>query len=196
VGWRAPHLPRALSPPPGPPPPPPPPPALSHDQTRAAVETIFRRTQGFADGGRPREILTVDNHADAVYLYRSLLERDSRRATEVLGALLWNGGGANASGTGIADVDTQGNVHPDQFLQSVTLGNVKERRFSEIWTDEGNATLAALRDRTERIHGRCALCTYFSICGGNFRARALNATGDLWASDPGCYLDDAEIGLA
>ncbi|MHB8434082.1 MAG: radical SAM protein [Candidatus Tyrphobacter sp.] len=170
--------------------------SLSAEDTRRAVDTIFRRTVQFWRDGRTREILTVDNHADAAYLYLSLLKEDSARAASALEALLWNGGGANSSGIGIADIDTQGNVHPDQFLQSVTLGNVKERAFSAIWTDETNATLAALRDRTDRLHGRCSVCTFLPICGGNFRARAFNLHGDLWASDPGCYLSDAEIGIA
>ena len=166
---------------------------LSHVQTRAALDTIFRRTREFARKGHPREILTVDNHADGAYLYAALLRDDPERASDALAALLWNGGGANSTGIGIADIDTQGDVHPDQFLQSVTLGNVKERKFSEIWTDGSNETLAALRNRTGRLHGRCASCEFMPICGGNFRARALNLTGDLWASDPGCYLTDAEI---
>lgn len=166
---------------------------LDHAQTRAAVDTIFRRTRAFARSGRPREILTVDNHADGAYLYITLLEEHPQRAAEAREALAWNGGGANSSGIGIADVDTQGDVHPDQFLQSITLGNVKDRKFSEIWTDECNEVLAALRDRAPRLRGRCATCRFLDVCGGNFRARALNAACDLWASDPGCYLSDAEI---
>lgn len=169
--------------------------ALSRAQARAAVDTIFRRTCGFARSGRPREILTVDNHADAAYLYLYLtLRRDEpERAAEALAALTWNGGGARSTGTGIADIDSQGNVHPDQFLQSITLGNVTERAFGAIWSDKENELLAALRDRTGRLHGRCAGCRFLEICGGNLRARAFNATGDLWASDPACYLSDAEI---
>lgn len=166
---------------------------LPLEQARAAVDTIFRRTREFAQRGRPREILTVDNHADAAYLYRTVARDDPARAEGVYALLSWNGGGAHSSGVGIADIDTQGNVHPDQFMQSVTLGNVKERPFSKIWTDESNEILAQLRDRTGRLRGRCSGCRYLSLCGGNFRARALNATGDLWASDPGCYLSDAEI---
>lgn len=166
---------------------------LTHEQTRRAVDTIFRRTLAFAREGRPREILTVDNHADAAYLYLSLLDTDERRAFDALVALRWNGGGANSSGTGIADIDTQGDVHPDQFLQGVSLGNVKQRLFSEIWSDETDPTLAALRSRKGLLHGRCATCRFLPICGGNFRARAFNLTGDLWASDPGCYLSDEEI---
>lgn len=170
--------------------------SLSHEQARSAVDTIFRRTRDFARRGRPREILTVDNHADAAYLYLTLLREEPERASEALDALIWNGGAAASTGTGIADVDSIGNVHPDQFLQSITLGNVTRRKFSAIWTDETNETLAALRDRTQRLHGRCAGCRFLTICGGNFRARALNATGDLWASDPGCYLTDGEVGAA
>jgi len=169
---------------------------LSAEQTRRAIDTIFRRTREFASDGHPREILTVDNHADAAYLYLTLLKEDSRAAASTLAALLWNGGGANSTGIGIANVDPQGDVHPDQFLQSITLGNVKQRHFSAIWTDESNGTLAALRDRNDRLRGRCAACCFLRLCGGNFRARALNATGSLWASDPGCYLSDAEIGIA
>lgn len=166
---------------------------LAHAQARTAVDTIFRRTRAFAGSGRPREILTVDNHTDAVYLYQTVVREEPERAPAVLEALQWNGGGAHSTGAGIADVDSQGNVHPDQFLQSINLGNVKERRFSDIWSDPGNATLTALRNRTELLVGRCADCAFLSLCGGNFRARAYNATGDLWASDPGCYLSDDEI---
>jgi radical SAM protein with 4Fe4S-binding SPASM domain len=167
---------------------------LSHAQTRKAVDTIFRRTREFVAAGTPREILTVDNHADAAYLYLTLLDYDPEQAARAYAALLWNGGGANSSGIGIADIDPQGNVHPDQFFQSVILGNVKIRPFSKIWTDQSNELLQALRASKRRIHGRCAQCRFMPICGGNFRARAFNMTGDLWASDPGCYLDDAEIG--
>lgn len=170
--------------------------SLSHAQTRAALDTIFTRTREFVARGTPREILTVDNHADGAYLYLTLLEDDPEQAAHAYAAMLWNGGGANASGTGIADIDTQGNVHPDQFFQSVVLGNVKFQPFSKIWTDQNNELLQALRTSKRRIHGRCADCRFMPICGGNFRARAFNMTGDLWASDPGCYLADATIGVS
>ena len=38
-------------------------------------------------------------------------------------------------------------------------------------------------------------CRWLDICNGNFRVRAEAATGNLWASDPACYLTDEEIGL-
>jgi radical SAM protein with 4Fe4S-binding SPASM domain len=170
--------------------------ALSHEASRRAVDIIFRRTREFAEAGDPREILTVDNHADGPYVFLSLQKSDPEAAQRAYELLAWNGGGRFSSGVGIADVDTQGNVHPDQFWQSAVLGNVKDRPFSAIWTDPKNELLAALRDRLPHLHGRCASCRFLPLCGGNFRVRALAATGDMWAPDPACYLTDEEIGVA
>jgi len=103
------------------------------------------------------------------------------------------GGGARGSGTGIGNIDTQGNVHPDQFWQSLTLGNVKQRPFSEIWSDNTNETLTALRNRTGRLEGKCAGCRFLDVCGGGFRVRAVQVHGNLWAPDPACYLTNEEI---
>ncbi|MBV8600532.1 MAG: SPASM domain-containing protein [Candidatus Eremiobacteraeota bacterium] len=170
--------------------------ALSPDESRRSVQTIFRRTRYLVAKGDPREILTVDNHADAPFLYMTLLREDPVAAKVAYKALAWNGGGRYSSGVGIADIDPQGNVHPDQFWQSAALGNVRLRKFSEIWTDPENHLLAALRDRLPRLKGRCGACRFQNLCGGNFRVRALAATGDMWAPDPGCYLTDDEVLVA
>jgi radical SAM protein with 4Fe4S-binding SPASM domain len=53
--------------------------------------------------------------------------------------------------------------------------------------------LAALRNRRPRLGGRCGSCRYQDLCNGNFRARALALTGDVWAADPSCYLREEEI---
>ena len=168
---------------------------LSPELARHAMDTILRRARSFHARGLHKEILTVDNHADAAYLYMRLREEDPRRAEEVLTLLQWNGGGLHSSGVGIADIDPQGNVHPDQFWTSHTLGNVRQRRFSEIWSDGSDALLAGLRDRAPRLGGRCGACQWKDVCGGSFRVRALQVFGDAWAEDPGCYLTDEECGL-
>lgn len=169
--------------------------SLSHEETRAALDQIFTRTKMLADKGDPREILTVDNHADGPYAWMYLQRTSNENAPLALEALSWNGGANNSSGIGIADIDWLGNVHPDQFLQSVSFGNVRERPFSAIWSDESNPTLLRLRNKRAYIEGRCRACQFLGTCGGNFRARAKALTGNLWASDPGCYLTDVEIGL-
>ena len=54
--------------------------------------------------------------------------------------------------------------------------------------------LLSADERKARMHGRCAACQWFKLCGGGFRTRAAFANGDLWGSDPGCYLSEEEIG--
>jgi radical SAM protein with 4Fe4S-binding SPASM domain len=166
---------------------------VSHEQTRVAIDKIIDRTEQWNEAGKPREVLTVDQPADGAYLYLRMLRENPDRAEEVLNLLKWNGGGTNSSGRGIGNIDTQGNVHPDQFWQSLTLGNVKDRPFSEIWRDQSNGTLAALRDRTKKLEGKCANCRFLNICGGGFRVRAVQVHGNLWAPDPACYLSNEEI---
>jgi radical SAM protein with 4Fe4S-binding SPASM domain len=168
---------------------------LTPEVARAAVDTILRRARDFADRGLNKEILTVDNHADNVYLYLKLRDEDPERAAEVLSLLAWNGGGLHSSGVGLADIDWLGNVHPDQFWMTHTLGNVRERPFSAIWSDLSDPLLAGLRDRAPRLTGRCGACQWKDVCGGSFRVRALQVHGDPWAEDPGCYLTDEEIGI-
>ena len=166
---------------------------LSHRETRQAIDWILSKTKQLNQNGKRVDVLTVDNHVDGVYLYRKLLEEDRTLAGETRKLLEWNGGGANSSGVGIANIDARGNVHPDQFWQTETLGNVRERPFSEIWSDNSIPLLNALRNRLPKLKGRCSTCQYQAMCGGAFRVRALQATGDLWAPDPACYLTDQEI---
>ena len=166
---------------------------LTHQETREAVDLIMERTRDFHRRGLEKDILTVDNHADGVYLYLRLREEDPGRAEEVYELLKWNGG--NSSGIGIGAVDNLGNVHPDQFWHHYSLGNVRERKFSEIWQDTSDPIMKGLKDRKGLLKGRCGLCRWLEICNGNFRVRAEVVYLDTWAEDPACYLTDEEIGV-
>jgi len=166
---------------------------LTPQETRRALEVIFDRAVAFHRSGMDIEILTVDNHADAPYLLQRVKREEPKRYEEVLSLLKANGG--NASGVGIAAVDHLGGVHPDQFWQHHTFGNVRERPFGQIWTDVSDPLMAGLKDRKPLLKGRCAQCRYLDICNGNFRVRAEAVHGDIWAPDPACYLTDEEIGL-
>ncbi|MFQ6015566.1 MAG: radical SAM protein [Anaerolineae bacterium] len=167
---------------------------LTPEQTRRVVDAIFARSRDFFRRGIEVDLLTVDNHADNVYLYLTLRKEDPDRAGEVLQMLRWNGG--NQSGIAIAAVDPLGNVHPDQFSWHHTFGNVRERKFGQIWTDGRHPLLSIFKDRKAHLKGRCRVCRYLDICNGNLRARAESYFGDLLAPDPGCYLTDQEIGIA
>jgi 12,18-didecarboxysiroheme deacetylase len=166
---------------------------LTHEATRSAVDLIINETKRLHDIGKPKEVLTVDNHADGPHLYLKLRKEDPQRAKGVLELLQWNEG--NNSGRGIGCVSWDGEVHPDQFWRHLSLGNVRQRPFSEIWTDLSNPLLEKLKEKKKHVKGRCADCRWLDICGGNFRVRAEATTGDVWAPDPACYLTDEEIAL-
>ncbi len=164
---------------------------LTHKETREFMDYTIRRAEEFMGKGFDTEILTVDNHADAAYIYLELNRRDGHCAGEALQLLKLNGG--NSSGVGIGCVDFNGFVHADQFWQTHPFGNIRHRRFSEIWTDASNPSLRALRNRHGFLKGRCAKCHFLDICNGNLRVRAEAFYGDMWAPDPACYLTDEEI---
>ena len=177
--------------------------SLRPEEARAAMDTLIARAEAWHAAGSTRELLTVTQPADGVYLLLRQLREGSPLAEQTLRLLSWNGGGANSSGRGIANIDTQGRVHPDQFWQSVTLGNVKDTPFSRIWEARDSGPQAAqLREirgsddpleRQKKLSGRCAICKHFALCGGGYRTRAAIANGHWYGSDPGCYLSDAEV---
>ncbi len=166
---------------------------LDHRQTREVVDLILDRTRRLHDMGKPVEVLTVDNHADGPYLYLRLKKEDPQRAEEVLTLLKMNEG--NNSGRGIGCVSWDGAVHADQFWRHHTFGNVRDKKFSEIWTDSSDQFLMKLKEKKKHVKGRCAQCQWLDICGGNFRVRAEAIYDDVWAPDPACYLTDEEIGI-
>lgn len=168
---------------------------LTHLETRAAMDIILDRTEDYHRRGLEKEILTVDNHVDGVYLYLKLREKAPERAESIRKLLEWNGGGLYSSGVGIGDVDWTGDVHPDQFWMHYSFGNARERPFSAIWMDTSDPLMRGLKDRRSHIHGQCRRCQYFDACGGALRVRADAIYNDPWAWDPACYLTDEEIGL-
>jgi len=164
---------------------------LEHEETRDVVDTIIDRTKRLHDIGLATEVLTVDNHADGAYVYLRLLKEDPFRAQQVLELLRMNEG--NNSGRGIGCVSWDGEVYADQFWRHRSFGNVRNRPFSQIWTDGSDELLAKLKEKKKYVKGRCASCKWLDLCGGNFRVRAEAVYGDVWAPDPACYLTDEEI---
>ncbi|MDR7667166.1 12,18-didecarboxysiroheme deacetylase [Methanosarcina sp. Z-7115] len=168
---------------------------LSLEESRKAVDLILERTKKLHEKGFPAEVLTVDNHCDGPYLYMKLLKENPERAAEVFELLSMNQG--NSSGIGIGCVSWDGSVHADQFWRHYSFGNIRERPFSEIWTDQSDELMAGLKHRKPLIQAnadRCARCKWLDVCNGNFRVRAEAVYGDVWADDPACYLTKEEIG--
>lgn len=167
----------------------------AHFQTTRRAMDLFLDTAWEAHArGRDKEFVTGNNDADGVYLLfwvrRNFPEREAHLRAKLA---QWGG---NASGVNVANIDNLGNVHPDTMWWNYSLGNVRERPFSEIWQDVSDPVMAGLKKFPREVKGRCAACAWFDICGGNTRVRALQLTGDAWEEDPGCYLTDEEIGVA
>lgn len=164
---------------------------LSKSQMRKCVDTLYDWVITMHKRGIKKEVLTVDNHADGPYIYLKLRKENPRRAKRILRLLRYNAG--NSSGIGIANIDSQGFVHADQFWQSYSFGNVRELSFGEIWQDTRNELMRKLKNRKPYLKGRCAHCRFLDICNGNFRIRAGARSQDIWQEDPACYLTDEEI---
>jgi len=165
---------------------------LTHEETRQTVDTILELTKEIYSKDNQKEVLTVDNHADGPYIYLKLLKEGKKEEAEnVMSLLKMNGG--NSSGVGIGCVSWDGEVYADQFWRHYSFGNVKERKFSEIWTDTSEPLMKKLKNKKEYVKGKCKDCKWLDICNGNFRVRSEAKEDDLWAPDPACYLTDEEI---
>jgi len=162
--------------------------------TREALDLLYQNAWQAACSGSAQEFVTGNNDADGAWLLQWVQARMPRWSDALRERLVAWGG--NASGVNVANIDNLGIVHPDTMWWHHALGSVRERPFSQIWMDTSDPLMKGLKAKPRAVGGRCAGCRHFDICGGNTRVRAQQVTGDAWAADPGCYLDDAEIGLA
>ncbi len=166
---------------------------VEHSIGRQAMDLLFETCWADVSRGGKREFVSGNNDADGVYFLRWVKRRFPERYDHLLQKLEQWGG--NSSGVNIANIDNLGNVHPDTFWWNYTLGNVKERSFSKIWPDDSDPIMAGLKKRPRPLRGRCRVCRFQNICGGNTRVRAFQTTGDPWWQDPGCYMNDEELGI-
>jgi len=95
----------------------------------------------------------------------------------------YNTGCAAGMPNGYITILPNGDVIPCMLLQ-VKLGNIREKSIIKIW--EESPILAKLRSR-ELLEGECGKCVYRDACAG-CRGRAYEETGNMMATDPGCWL--------
>lgn len=165
--------------------------------TKDAMELLYERAWSHIEQGLVSDFVTGNNDADGPFLLQWATKKfgDSHpEAIENLKQRLINWGG-NASGVNVANIDNTGTIHPDTYWWNHPIGNVKTEKFSDVWRDTQDSLMLGFRQKPRPVKGRCAQCEYLNICGGNTRTRAFAQSGDAWAEDPGCYLDDAEIGI-
>jgi radical SAM protein with 4Fe4S-binding SPASM domain len=160
--------------------------------TRKVMDVILERTADFVSKGLLDEVLTVGNHADGPYLLVKM-QKEGKEIDQPKRLLLANGG--NRIGEKIFSVGWDGSVYADQFWRNYSLGNVTQKTFKQIWTNEDEPVLRRLRNKSKFADKRCLKCKWFDLCKGNFRFLGPDPHIKNWRLEPDCYLTDAEIGL-
>ncbi len=94
-------------------------------------------------------------------------------------------GGCGAGRTYIC-IEPNGDITPCVYLPHRLLGNIRQRRFVDIF--RRNEFWEVLCDRDWRS-GHCEVCTFKNYCGG-CRARADAYYGELNGPDPGCIFNE------
>lgn len=165
---------------------------LDRDEVTDALSLLYRKAKETDPAAM--EFLTVDAPQDCIHLLASMEQdrsEDLADARELLESLK---GGCSA-GTRVANIDAQGNVFPCQFARSpeFLVGNIRDRLFSEFWSDSSNPVLARFREMQGLFGGRCEICNYRELCGGGCRVRAHARDGNFFAEDPFCFVENNDI---
>jgi radical SAM protein len=84
-------------------------------------------------------------------------------------------------GNGFLFISHTGEIHPSGFLP-VCAGNVRDDDVVDIYRN--HPIFKDLRN-PDKLKGRCGVCEYRDICGGQ-RGRAYGVTGDYLETDPAC----------
>ena len=165
--------------------------------TKDTMELLYERAWSHVSQGIETDFVTGNNDADGPFLLQWASKKFGETHPKAIANLkqrLINWGG-NASGVNVANIDNTGTIHPDTYWWNHPIGNVKKEKFSDVWKNTQDPLMLGFRQSPRPVTGRCGKCEYLAICGGNTRTRAFAQSGDAWAEDPGCYLDDNEIGL-
>jgi radical SAM protein with 4Fe4S-binding SPASM domain len=89
-----------------------------------------------------------------------------------------------SAGRGFVYIKPNGEVWPCPFIE-ISCGNVRETPFAQMWAT--SPIFKDLREREQRLKGRCGECEYRRLCGG-CRGRSWAVTGDYLAEDPSCFI--------
>ncbi len=162
---------------------------IDKDTRRQVIDLLIEKTFEYAE--KDVEILSVDNPCDGIYLYQQIISRNPERQEEVLKELMFRHGKCSA-GERIMNISPSGDVYACQFWNTRSLGNIRETALEQIWTDKSCYLLCNLRQREEKLKGKCGTCSYKSICGG-CRLRAEAVYDDMWQEDPSCFLSQDQV---
>ncbi len=157
----------------------------TNQQTRQALNDILDCAKDYSAKGIT-EVLTVGNHADGPFILNRLKQGNSPLYEKTLDLLTKFG--ANKIGVKIFAIDPAGSVHPDQFWQNFSLGNITDKKLEDIFKN----SLSIFKDKTIFAPQRCKKCLWLKICGTNMRFFGKDYKSQ-WLLEPDCFLNDDEI---
>jgi len=157
----------------------------THEQLRWLADTLIEEARKYADS---MEILVVRGQFMGFYIADKLAKSNE----DFMDYIKLIDAQGNCGRKSIS-IYPDGTVKPCQFVDWVSLGNVREKPLSEILRWD-NPALKPFLEIEKHLRGpRCGSCPFRRICGGGSRGRALEATGDPWGDDPLCFIDPWEI---
>jgi radical SAM protein with 4Fe4S-binding SPASM domain len=160
---------------------------LGPKEVTDALNLLYRKAKGIDPSAM--EFLTVDAPQDCIHLIDSMERENSPDISEakiLIGSLK---GGCSA-GNRVANIDPQGNIYPCQFARAreFRVGNIREKPFSQVWSDNQQPVLARFRKNPRDLRGTCGNCAYRDLCGGGCRVRAFEVNRDFSGEDPFCFI--------
>ncbi len=157
----------------------------THEQLRWLADTLIEEARKYAD---QMEILIVRGQFMGFYIASKL----AKSREEFLDYIKLLDAQGNCGRKSIS-IYPDGTVKPCQFVDWVSLGNVRDKSLKEILSPD-NPELQPFLDIEKHLRGpKCSNCPFRRICGGGSRGRALELTGDPWGDDPLCFIDPMEI---
>lgn len=133
-----------------------------------AWRDVIRRCQALRERFRP-EVEVVTHLAQQV-----LVDEEAACMPAFIGC---------QAGVAQGCIQADGTVFPCVLLP-IAIGNIRTTRFAEMW--QSSPVIGALRDRS-LLQGQCGTCGHRARCGG-CRAVAYARTGNMFATDPRCWL--------
>lgn len=155
---------------------------LTKEQRKEVLDFLYEKAIELKD--KEIEILTTDGPCDGVYILERLKKEFPERYEDAKKLLHSSG---CTVGKKVANIDYLGNVNPCHFLPEMSAGNVKEKKFSEIWKNPCEELLL-FREHKKNLKGKCSRCQYVQICGG-CRKKAYFVYGDYLQEDPTCLYE-------
>lgn len=139
---------------------------------------------------------SFDIKATAAPMYRRVAIERKRAETPEGGPVTFQGAGFQYEdglnrprkgvndGKGFLFISHLGEIMPSGFLP-LSAGNVRDLDVVDVYRN--HELFRDLRD-PEKLKGKCGICEYRELCGGQ-RGRAYAVTGDYLETDPGCLYE-------